>query len=373
MPRKRNKENVGLPNRWRFTRGAYYYQVRDAERRYFDDKRTFRLGGTLAAAHDEFSKRLQLIPTDERPADDVLRTMVELLDWYEQNIVPKKAARTQIDNHAYIVELKKFFGSPPALIVQIRARHAFAYFQWRIKKGAGKRRARLEVSLLSHVFTHALRKGVPGLNDHPFIGKVRFEGPDETSQPRDRYVEDWELQAALSLKSRRKYGSVRMIQAYIRIKELTGLRRADMLRLQIGVNFPRDLSGDGIFVKARKTAKTTGHKKTILWSDELRAAVQDAIAAQPVHISPWLFCDKRGECYVDERGLCSGFDSMWQRFMDRVLAETDVTERFQEKDIRGKTGSDSESDQEAAKLLGNDVKVARRHYRRRGEKVRPLR
>lgn len=376
MPRKRNKENVGLPNRWRFTRGAYYYQVRDAERQYFDDKRTFRLGRTLAAAHDEFSKRLRLIPTDEQPAEDELRTVVQMLDWYERDVVPTKAPRTQIDNHAYVVELKKFFGSPPALIVQVKARHAFAYFNWRRKKGAGKRRARLEVALLSHAFTRVMRKGVPGLDIHPFIDKVRFEGPEETSQPRERYIEDWELEEALKLKPRRKYGSVRMLQAYIRIKYITGLRRADMLRLrvtEISDDQGRTFKGDGIFVKARKTAKTTGHRKTILWTEELQDALRDAVAARPVDFSPWVFCDKAGECYVDERGLCSGFDSVWQRFVDRVIAETKVTERFQEKDIRGKTGSDSESDQEAAKLLGNDVKIARRHYRRRGEKVRPLR
>jgi len=371
MPRKRNKENVGLPQRWRHIRGAYYYQVRPGERPYFDSKMTFKLGSTLAAAHDEYAKRLQSMPDGGSDAEGELRTVEQLLDKYEREVVPKKAPRTQIDNHAYIINLKKFFmGPPPALIVQIRARHAFQFFNWRVHKhGGGKRSARLELALLSHAFTYAFRWGVPRLTEHPFIDKVRFEG-EENSKASERYIEDWERDAVLAIKSRRKKGSVMMLQAYIRIKELTGLRRADMLRLRPA----HDFTDEGIFVKARKTAKTTGHRKTILWSDELRAAVEDAKRARPVDISPWLFCDKEGNCYVDEKGLASGFDSMWQRFMTRVLAETEVKERFTEKDIRGKTGSDSESDEDAAKLLGHsDPAVTRKHYRHKGSKVKPLR
>jgi integrase len=371
VPRKRNKENDGLPKRWRRTRGAYYYEVRAAERPYFDNKQTFRLGKALSAAHAEYSKRLQSMTPEGDDGGEQLRTVEQLLDKYALEVTPTKAERTQLDEPRYVVNLKKFFaGPPPALIVQVKARHAYQYFNWRVKRGAGKgkRAARLEIALLSHAFTHALRWGVPGLDEHPFIDNVRFEG-EENSQARDRYVEDWEIEEALKLKPLRKRGSVRMIQAYIRIKELTGLRRADMLRLR-----PGDFTDEGIFVKARKTAKTTGHKKTIEWSDELQGAVEAAKRARPVDISPWLFCDKDGQCYAGEDGLASGFDSMWQRFMDRLLKETKIKERFQEKDIRGKTGSDSESDQEAAKRLGHaDVAVTRKHYRRKGEKVKPLR
>lgn len=90
-------------------------------------------------------------------------------------------------------------------------------------------------------------------------------------------------------------------------------------------------------------------------------------------ISPWLFCDKDGKCYVDEDGKPSGFDKLWQRFMNRLLKETKITKRFTEHDIRGKTGSDAETDVDAARQLGHaDVAVTRRHYRRRGEKIRPL-
>lgn len=366
MPRKRNKENEGLPLRWRQTRGAYYYQPRPGERPFFDGKMTFRLGKKLHEAHAEFAKRLIAMNAD---GGESIRYVSEMLDKYAREVIPTKAPRTQIDNHAYIINLKKFFGNPPALITQIKTRHGYQYFNWRVSNGGGKRSARLEIALLSHAFTRAFRWNIPGLTEHPFIEKLRFEG-DETSKARDRYVEDWELAEVLKLRSRRKKGSVKMIQAYIRIKVLTGLRRADMLRLRPA----HDFTDAGIHVQPRKTAKTTGHKKIIEWSDELRAAVQDALEARPLDIAPWLFCDKDGGCYIDDEGLASGWDSMWQRFMDRVLEETEVKERFTEHDIRGKTGSDSASDQEAAKLLGHsNVQVTRKHYRRKGEKVRPLR
>jgi integrase len=356
--------------RWRFTRNAYYYQVRDAERPYFDDKQTFRLGSTLAVAHKEYSKRLESMPAEEREQEGTLRTVVQLLDKYLEEVTPTKSKRTQVDEPRYVRNLKKFFGGPPpALIVQMKARHAYQYVNWRIKLGGGKRAARLEFALLSHAFTKAIRWGVQGLDVHPFIDKVRFDEADEKTQGRDRYIEDWERDAALSLKSRRKKGSVRMIQAYIRVKELTGLRRTDMLKLKIA-----DLQEEGIKVRPQKTTNTTGHKKLIEWSDELRAAVEEAKKARPVDIAPWLFCNEEGECYLDEDDVASGFDSIWQRFMTRLLKETDVTERFQERDIRGKTGSDSESDLAAQKLLGHaNVNVTRKHYRRKGEKVKPLR
>jgi hypothetical protein len=42
---------------------------------------------------------------------------------------------------------------------------------------------------------------------------------------------------------------------------------------------------------------------------------------------------------------------MWSRFMDRVLAETKVQERFTEHDLRAKVGSDAASLEKARALL----------------------
>ena len=98
-----------------------------------------------------------------------------------------------------------------------------------------------------------------------------------------------------------------------------------------------------------------------------------ALAARPIDIAPWLFCTKRGEGYFNEvTGQASGWDSMWQRFMARLLEETKITERFTEHDLRGKVGSDAESLERARQLLGHaDSKITERVYRRKPELVRP--
>jgi len=84
---------------------------------------------------------------------------------------------------------------------------------------------------------------------------------------------------------------------------------------------------------------------------------------------------KRGEGYFNEdTGQATGWDSMWQRFMSRLLAETKVSQRFTEHDLRGKVGSDADSLQRARQLLGHaDSKITERVYRRKPEIVRPLR
>lgn len=95
-----------------------------------------------------------------------------------------------------------------------------------------------------------------------------------------------------------------------------------------------------------------------------------AIAARPC-LSPYLFCNRLGECYIDEAtGEFHGFDSMWQRFMDRVMSETNIKQRFTEHDIRAKAGSDAESLEKARALLQHaDMATTQRIYRRKPEVV----
>ena len=67
------------------------------------------------------------------------------------------------------------------------------------------------------------------------------------------------------------------------------------------------------------------------------------------------------------------FDSLWQRFMDKVLAETQVAERFQERDLRAKVATDSDTLIEASERLGHaDTAITQRVYRRKPILVKPL-
>jgi len=48
-----------------------------------------------------------------------------------------------------------------------------------------------------------------------------------------------------------------------------------------------------------------------------------------------------GESCLNEYKRSTSFNSVWKRFMDRVLKETKVTERFAERDLRAKAASDA--------------------------------
>nr|WP_308789246.1 tyrosine-type recombinase/integrase [Telluria antibiotica] len=245
-------------------------------------------------------------------------------------------------------------------LMDIKPRHVYQY----VDKAKGKTGARREMEVLSHALTKAVEWG--SIDRHPFKGEVRLQG----EKARTRYVEDWEVVECLSLTSRRKAGSVLAAQAYIRLKLLTGMRRGDMLRLTMS-----DLKEDGIYVEPNKTRDSTGKRLIIEWSEELRAAVEMAKAARPVKLSPFLFCNRNGEGYIDEKtGRAGGWESLWRNFITRVMEETKVSEHFTEHDLRAKCASDAETLEHARQLLAHaDGKITERVYRRRPEVVKPLR
>ena len=101
-------------------------------------------------------------------------------------------------------------------------------------------------------------------------------------------------------------------------------------------------------------------------------AVELAKAVRPA-LSPYLFYNRDGKGYIESTGEAHGWDSMWQRFMDRVLGETKVTARFTEHDLRVKCASDAESLEHARALLSHaDAGTTEAIYRRKPERVRPL-
>jgi integrase len=358
MPRKRSKDNQGLPARWRRYHGAFFYRVPPGMEAQWEGKQQFRLGGTLGEAATEWAKRMA---TAERPVIYIR----ELLDRYALEVVPTKAIATQTGDTASLAGLRKVFGD--MRLVDIEPQHVYKYADTRIDPRSGKKSpstGRHDVGVLRHVYTKAVEWGL--IKKHPFKGEVRLKG----GKARTRYVEDWEIAEALALKPMRKAGSVRMIQAYIRIKLLIGLRLGDLLRLRM-----TDITDAGIKVTPRKTANTTGITRTFPWTPELRAAVDMAIEARPLDIAPWLFCTNKGEGYFDEEtGKPHGWNSMWQRFMTRLLKDTKITERFTEHDLRGKAGSDADTLERAQQLLGHaDSKITKRVYRRKPEIVNPLR
>lgn len=218
--------------------------------------------------------------------------------------------------------------------------------------------ANREMQTLSHAFTKAVEWGY--ISRHPFKGQVVMGG----EKPRTRYIEDAEIIEALSLEPKPNDG-VQAIQAYIRLKLLTGMRRGDLLRLR----FDEHIRDDGIHVTTNKTGKPIVYE----WNDDLHAVIEMAKQCRPVDISPFLFCTKRGKGYLNEEtGEAEGWSSMWHRFMRRVLDETQLKQRFTDHDIRAKVSSDAaELDHARALLAHADSRITQRVYRRKPERVKP--
>ncbi|MQA38997.1 tyrosine-type recombinase/integrase [Rugamonas sp. FT29W] len=289
---------------------------------------------------------------------DAAKTIGALLDRYSLEELPKKSPRHQVERRRALRNLKAVFGDAP--LDWIRPQNVYQYVESRKTTRIAAHRA---VDALSHVFTKAVEWGL--IDRHPFKGEVRLDG--EAS--RTRYVEDWELIEVLALPSKRKQGSVLMMQAYIRIKLLTGLARSDLLRL----NPTEAFKGDGIHVTRHKTAGKTGKSTIYEWNDDLRAAVDAAIAVRSTKVEHLLFCTRAGKSYIHPvKETVSGWDSMWQRFMVRIMKETKLAERFTEHDLRAKCASDAETLEHARALLSHvDSRVTDRIYRRKPERVQP--
>ena len=87
----------------------------------------------------------------------------------------------------------------------------------------------------------------------------------------------------MGLTSLRKKGSVPAIQAYVRLKLMTGMARSEMLRLIVS-----NIKDDGLHIQRHKTAASTGKRTVYTWTPEFRATVELVKATRPA-ISPFLF------------------------------------------------------------------------------------
>jgi integrase len=350
MPKARLKVNKGLPSRWVYYHGAYYYRVPTGLEHKWDGKTKFLLGKTLPEAYKAYAARIEISVKS--------KTIGALLDRYTFEVVPTKAPATQQGNFIQIKKLRSVFGDMPLL--PFSPQLIYMYVDKRQHKVAAHR----EIEVLSHAYTKAVQWGL--VDRHPFLGQIRLQG----EKPRDRYVEDWEIIECLALPSKKLIGGVAVIQAYIKLKLLTGMSRGDLLRLEPA----RQFMEDGIHVQRHKTANSSGKRTIYQWTPALIAAKDQALAARPVDISPYLFCTRRGESYMNEEtGNPPGWKSMWQRFFARVIKETKVTKHFTEHDLRAKVGSDAESLQHAMELLAHaDSRTTERIYRRKAVLVRPM-
>lgn len=332
MPKKRNQENRGLPNRWRFIHNAFYYRVPEGEESLWDGKKQFRLGRTLSEAHKAFSERIA-------PFEEV-KSMAQLCDRYAIEVLPDKAPATQKSNLYSLKRIRRVFTGNA--VGAIQPHHIYKYRN-HVGLTESKKKANLDLEVLSHMFTKAIEWGVR--NDHPMTNKkvVRY-----SLQPRRRYVEDQEVIAfaqTLPLKW----------QLYVSLKIWTGRRKGELLRVRLS-----DLTDTGIRFRNNKEPYDNF---VVAWTPETRRIVHTLINLKRPIASVYLFATRDGQPYIKPDGSTSGFDSIWQRHMQKVLRDELISERFTEHDLRTKRASEM-SLEDAQKLLRHtNPDTTRRHYR----------
>jgi integrase len=310
-PRKHNKK---LPISVYFRHNSYFFVDRTG--------RWHNLGKQYI---DAITKYAELNSTNEIP----LINLATIIDRYARDVIPEKSPKTQIENTRQIALLRSVFGKMRP--DDVLPKHIYQYLDRR-PPVAGNR----EKALLSHVYTYAIRWGVATNNPCKLV--VRNQ-----EKPRDRYVTDDEYLNVFNLMPP-------AIQIAMEFALLTGLRQADILKLQLN-----NLTADGLLVQTKKTGK----RILFEWTDELRDLVERSKKLPCRIASMYLIKTKHGTPYSG-----SGFRSIWQREMRKSQ------NRFTFHDLRAKASSDTPD----KSLLGHaNADTQRRVYQRTPLKVRPIR
>jgi integrase len=316
MGRRRIRDKH-LPQRVYLRRGAYFYFPKKGPAVLLHDKGDRSYPAALRA--------LARLLGAEGPT----ATLEQLVARYDAEELGQKAEKTQRGRRQEFKPLVEVFGHMAP--EDIEPHHVWTYWT---KRGRTEQ-ARHEIRALSALLTFARRIGARK-QPNPCFG---LQLPQ--SKARDRYVTDEEFLAIREL-------APPMIQYAMDLALLGGFDQSTIRRLE-----RRHLTDEGIEFERGKTDAF----QLIEWNDELRLTVQALLRLRP-QLRRALICNRRGQPYS-----LNGFQSQWQRVMKRAKAKG--LETFHFHDLRAKSASDAESDQEAADRLGHeDVKLTRKVYRR---------
>lgn len=301
-PKRRTKENRKLPTNWRWKHGAYYYRVPVAVRHLWEDKSEYRLGTTLAAAHAEYAKRVGY--------EGKVTTVAQLCDRYTLEVLPDKAPATQRSNQYSLQRLRQVLGHNH--VAALRPVHIYAYRD-ECGKRESKKKANLDLEVLSHMLTCATRWGVVDRNVMTNKGVLKFPLPGRTTA-----VDMGDLVAFAAT-------APRWMQLYISLALWTGRRKGELLRLtrfdvtEAGLQFTNN--------------KPPYNKFTLEWEPETRAVVAELLEL-PTNGGTHLFHTRRGDPYIKADGTTSGFDTAWQKRMVAAVQSGAVKARFTAHDLR---------------------------------------
>lgn len=361
------KENKKYPSGWRmrkrFNSGLFYiyFKPPPSAKHLWNNKTEIKLGSgkTLQIAERKaFEFWASKISTSEKPY-----TLGALFTRYQTQVIPNKAKQTQKSNLQSMTRLRSVF-DPDQPVVDFKSHQVFQYRDY-VNLNLSAKRANLDLEVLSHMFSKAIEWGCE--ITHPsksIVGKIPIDD-------RDRYVTDDELDCLLEVCNA-------LLKVYIPLKMATGKDKSMLLRIKLS-----DITKDGLhFSKREKTKGKKGGKASFLpfefegQSTGLKEIIDDIMIWRTRWLKVqcfYLFASSTGQPLVNEDGETSNFDSQWQRSMSKAIKDTELTERFQERDLRAKTASDVESAEHAAKLLQHhSTATTNRVYRRKPETVIPF-
>lgn len=308
------KKDKHLPQRVYHRRGAYYFV--DLAGKWHP------LGKDYPGA----LRNLAILLARDAPTD----TIEQLIGKYEAEVLPQKAKKTRQGRLQEFKPIREVFGQMRA--EDIEPHHVWTYWQTR----GMIEQARHEIRAFSTLLTFARRVGALK-KPNPCFG---LQLP--TSSRRDHYVTDDEF---LFVRDRAQT----MIGYAMDVALIAGMDEGTIRTLE-----RKNLTDEGI----EFTRPKTGEFQLVQWNDELRLTVQAILRERP-QLRRVLICNRKGQGYS-----LNGFQSQWQRLMRRAKKDG-LARSFHFHDLRAKSASDADSDQEAADRLGHgDVKLTRRVYRR---------
>lgn len=282
-----------------------------------------------------------------------VETMRDLIDDYLQSEAINKGEETYKLEVLTAKFLKAFFGD--LYPHEVTPQEIYRFMDIRATKQTvdgkiigGQRAANQGRSMLSYVFNRGIRKGL--LKDNP----IRHVKPF-ILKPRDRYPEDWELKTVYDAASP-------ILKCILDFAYLTGQRRGDILHIQ-----ESQVTEEGIRITQSKTKGKVNTKLLIEWSDALRECVNKSRSLRGNIRSMYLFCKDNGQPYTID-----GFKSMYKRAMLKALSKGKLKEKFNFHDLRAKTYSDDENEQQRIKRAGHVDASMGRVYDRKVKKVKPL-
>ena len=330
---RRRKSNFNLPPRMYLKHGAYYYVSKEYK--------WTRLSEDKARAFAKWAEIEGEIPRAEGSEKPITGSMAALIDKYIIEIAPKKAKSTYQGNLTEAKNLKEVFGL--MLVLEVRPTHIAKYLD--IRGINAPIRANREISLLSHIFSYAMRWGQ--IDRNPCLGVAKHP-----EKGRDRYITDSEFESVKVIAS--ELIAIVMDFAYI-----TAMRKGDILRLRL-----EQITDEGIWIKQSKT----GSKQLYEWTNGLIDTVARAKTLKRPIRGLYLFCTRQGQPYSD-----TGFKAMWNRV--QIKWAESGGQRFTFHDIRAKALTDAKQmGMDAQLLAGHATSAMTEQYIKQREyrKIKPL-